>query len=115
MGDSSRPTLRSAFGQLAASLIASGAGGAKAGAADARGVHLHVSALRALQAWGVPESEARALVLQARREGHNPLQHAIGPCPALPAGGVLFVRRMPGNHAEAWVVAVAAALPENNP
>jgi hypothetical protein len=79
-------------------------------------VHLgrHVSVRHALQACGCTEAQARDLAAAARREGLAELRHAIAPgtAPHFPHGGTLIVRRMRGNHAEAWAVLPLQPNPE---
>lgn len=96
---------------------AGGATGSPAPSARTRTVHLgrHVSVRHALQACGCSEAEARELAEAARRQGQAELHHAIAPgaAPHFPNGGTLIVRRMRGNHAEAWAVLPLQPHPEN--
>lgn len=97
----------------------SGASGASAPEPEAgmRTVPLgrHVSVRHALQACGCTEAQARDLADSARRDGRTELRHAIAPgaAPHFPHGGTLIVRRMPGNHAEAWALLPLQPIPEN--
>lgn len=107
---------RSALAQAAALLAAGSASGdAVRGHRAATGRQLHVSVQHALQAWGVPAAQAQAMAKAARLAADQLVRVPLAPCEALATGGELLVQRMPGNHAEAWVVpAGAAALPKEN-
>lgn len=92
-------------------------GAAAPGPDGGRFIVREVSMGKALQHCGVPEGQARELVAKARAEGRSEvrLQMPQGGPPGGPLGVActLIVRRMRGNHAEAW--ALPLALPPATP
>lgn len=77
-------------------------------AGPARFAGRHVSMLRALLAYGVPTDCAEALIAKAKADSARELRIQL-----IAEGGgghcTLIVRRMRGNHAEAWIATSTAA------
>lgn len=69
---------------------------------QARFVGLHASMLRALLAYGLDEAAALGLIDVAAMAGKHEVRFVVGPTAAHPEARTVIVRRMRGNHAEAW-------------
>ncbi len=102
------PGVRSPFGAMAAQLAACApAGQVVAGPAaglppGARYLGRFVGVSHALVAHGVPMLEAAELAGRRRKPKPAEVRHTLPADAPRLAGCTLIVRRMPGNHAEAW-------------
>ena len=110
-----RPGQGGAFAGMAAALSAAAAAGQAGAGGDAtlppgaRHLGRFLSMRHALQAFGVPMAQAAELAGGSRKPKPAEVRHQLpGDAPRL-AGCTLIVRRMPGNHAEAWAVSGSPA------